>query len=338
MFLPFLRALRHGYPSAHIAAVFSSNGGADEVLSTLAPGVVDEVIRLNTKGKGGLRRLWSGIRLGLRGWDMVVFRFNGFTRETISAAFVGRARYRVGHTSSPDWHNRWESILNIPVVMLHGAHEVERYQQMAETLQLPIVETLPSIEIPAEAAQALEAKLSFSVLERERPWVALAPGSSPAQAWKRWPEELWVQLTAALARRGIRAVFTGSRAESTMIDSIIERADAGAMALNTAGRLSLAESAALVDRAPAVVCCDSALIHLAAALGTPIIGIFGPTDDKRTGPLGEDHLVLRSPDCKGGCYSLRDPNGHLACDTDRCMRGVTVERVVAAIMERVATG
>jgi len=264
---------------------------------------------------------------------MVVIRFNGFRREIISAALVGRSRYRVGHASSPDWRSHWDSLLNIPVVMRSGAHEVERYLQIAESLELRIVEREPSIVVPPAAARSAESKLPWLAASGP-PWVVLAPGTSAGQAWKRWPEDSWAALTVALAGKGVGAVFVGSADEAAMIESILAAAGVGSMATSVAGHLTLAESVALVGRALAVVCCDSAIMHVGAALGVPIVGIFGPTDERRTGPKGRSHIILRSAGCRGGCYSLLDPQGHLGCDTAMCMRGVTVDTVVAAVCER----
>ena len=336
MFLPFLRTLRFGYPEAKIVAVFSDRNGADEVLTTLSPGVVDKVVHLDLKNTGGLGRMWSGVRLGVRGWDMAVFRFNGFKREVMTAAVVGRARWRVGHAASPDWHNRWTSFLNVPVVMRPGDHEVDRYLQLAAALGLPPVERQPHLHLPADALRAVNNKIPALAI-RESTSVVMSPGSSAAQSWKRWPADLWTNLACRVSALGILCIFMGSKEESGLIQEIIDAANIGARALNTAGQLSLLESAALARECSTVVCCDTAIMHIAAAVGTPVVGIFGPTDDQRTGPFGQGHVLLRSPECKGGCFTLQNPDGYKKCDVEKCMRGVSVDMVLSAILGRIGS-
>src|SRR5262245_7346350 len=83
LFTPLLRALREGYPQAHLAAVFWDRNGAEELLA--ASPYVDEVVLLETRSLPRYRRILAGIRLGWRGWDMVVIRFGGLQPEMVSA-------------------------------------------------------------------------------------------------------------------------------------------------------------------------------------------------------------------------------------------------------------
>jgi len=71
--------------------------------------------------------------------------------------------------------------------------------------------------------------------------------------------------------------------------------------VNVAGRLSLLEYAELVRRADVVLTGDSFPMHLACAQSTPVVALFGPTDEQRVGPVGDKALVLRAPGCRK-CY------------------------------------
>ncbi|MGK2963953.1 MAG: glycosyltransferase family 9 protein [Gemmatimonadaceae bacterium] len=175
----------------------------------------------------------------------------------------------------------------------------------------------PSAHDNTEADDLLRAGLADSI----RPYVVLAPGS--AWATKRWPfyPELAVKIAAQFD-----VVVVGGKAEIEMGEKIVAQLPDG-RAVNAAGRMGILGSAALIGRAAALVSNDSAPQHLASAVGTPTISIFGPTvPDFGFGPLapqsvvaGHEDLACRPCDRHG---PQRCPLGHW-----RCMREVTSEAV-----------
>jgi len=161
----------------------------------------------------------------------------------------------------------------------------------------------------------------------EGPFVALAPGS----AWgtKRWP--YYVELARRLAD-DFRIAIIGSNADLEMADQITTVLPPGAV-INGVGTLPLLASAELIGRAQAIVTNDSAPQHLASAMGTPTLTIFGPTvPEFGFGPLaerstvaGNNHLTCRPCDRHG---PQRCPLGHW-----RCMRELTPDYVSSLLME-----
>jgi len=161
----------------------------------------------------------------------------------------------------------------------------------------------------------------------EEPFVALAPGS----AWgtKRWP--YYVELAKRLAD-DFRIAIIGSKADSEVASQIIDALRPGAV-INGVGTLPLLASAELIGRAQAIVTNDSAPQHLASAMGTPTLTIFGPTvPEFGFGPLaerntvaGNSNLSCRPCDRHG---PQRCPLGHW-----RCMRELTPEYVSSLLME-----
>ena len=294
------------------------------------PGLVDEIVHLDVNKKGKLARIRQAWSLGRRGWDMAIFRFNGFQADVILAAILGRMPMRVGHGTSPDWVNRMEAILNRKVVMAPRSHEVDRYLAIAQALGLPQGNRLPVINLPAAAQTKADAALEAHDLGR-RDFVVLVPGTSPAQGWKRWPDARWGELLKLLQQEGLSAVFLGSKAEADLIKGIMRLAPENQAVTAFAGELSLMESVAICRRARAVIAADTALMHLAGAVGTPVIGLFGPTDDARTGPLAVNQVLLRASFCKGSCFHLMNPESKFDCDVRRCMEGIEAGRVVESI-------
>ncbi|MGI9045092.1 MAG: glycosyltransferase family 9 protein [Gemmatimonadaceae bacterium] len=175
----------------------------------------------------------------------------------------------------------------------------------------------PSARDTAAADDLLRDGLSDSSL----PFIALAPGS--AWATKRWP--YYPELAAKIAAE-FNVVVVGGRAESEIGETIVAGIPAG-RGMNAAGRMGILGSAAILGKAAALVSNDSAPQHLASAVGTPTVSVFGPTVPAfGFGPLGpasvvagNDDLACRPCDRHG---PHRCPLGHW-----RCMREVTSEAV-----------
>jgi heptosyltransferase-2 len=142
-------------------------------------------------------------------------------------------------------------------------------------------------------------------------------------------------LVAALARRlgrrpGVRLLLFGSTVEAPLAESIAR--EAGPAALSFAGATTLPQLAALIAACRAFVTNDTGPMHVAAALGVPVVAIFGSTDPVATGPYGPGHRVVRVPVPCSPCLLRR-------CPIDfRCMARVEPERVVEAIDAALSAG
>jgi ADP-heptose:LPS heptosyltransferase len=150
----------------------------------------------------------------------------------------------------------------------------------------------------------------------------------PTARWetKLWEGERWRSLAAALTAAGIGTVFTGSATDTPTIAGIC--AGLGPRSRSLAGRLSLKHLAAVLARADLVVTVDSGPMHVAAAVGTRVLALFGPTDPARTGPLGAGRVLRRSLPC-APCLRRHCQ----IADTRRCMRELGVDEVLATAAE-----
>jgi heptosyltransferase-2 len=161
--------------------------------------------------------------------------------------------------------------------------------------------------------------------DADAPFVVLAPGS----AWgtKRWP--YYIDLAKRLAP-DFRIAIVGSKADTEVAAKITAAVGADGV-INTAGSLSLLASAELIGRAQAIVTNDSAPQHLASAMGTPTLTIFGPTvPEFGFGPLAERRAVAGHEylECRP-CHRHgpeRCPLGHW-----RCMRELTTEHITSLL-------
>jgi heptosyltransferase-2 len=160
------------------------------------------------------------------------------------------------------------------------------------------------------------------------PVVAIAPGAT--WATKRWAPERFAATADALAARGASIVLAGGQGDREAFDAF--RAAVKAPVAADLSSLSVEGLAAAIERVDLLVSCDSGPVHLASALGTPVIAVFGPTSPVRWGPLGSRARVVRTgPPCSP-CSNHGDPacpnqNGH------RCMGDLVPAAVIAAARE-----
>jgi heptosyltransferase-2 len=178
----------------------------------------------------------------------------------------------------------------------------------------------------AERAHALLAQ--FGVGDDER-LIGLAPGAAYGQA-KQWPPDRMAEVASRLVRaRHARIVIVGAshdRDAARAIESWLRAhaPDVVDRVINLAGRTSLGALVGVAARLSAFVSNDSGAMHLVAALGKPVVAIFGPTDERATHPLGS-HRVISVPVFCRPCL-LRD------CPIDhRCMKRVSADAVLAAV-------
>ncbi len=164
--------------------------------------------------------------------------------------------------------------------------------------------------------------------EIEPPLVIMHPGAR----WptKLWPTAHWARLAEWLAReKGFQVVITGSPGDRKSAQEIVDQTDLPLS--NLAGCTSLSELAALLQKAHLAVTTDTGPMHLAAALGTPVAALFGPTAPWRTGPFGEGHEVVRlALDCSP-CFRRQ-------CPEPRCLMDLPVSAAQAAVEKILLNG
>jgi ADP-heptose:LPS heptosyltransferase len=164
--------------------------------------------------------------------------------------------------------------------------------------------------------------------------VVIHPGS--ASVTRRWPGERFAAVAASLARRGIPVVVTGGSAEASMCRRLASRAGLGSAA-DLSGRLTLPNLVTLLRRSRLLICGDTGVAHLATALRTPSVLLFGLTEPAQWGPLVDPHLhrVLwhgpsDQPDRQGGSG---DPGGTLP---DPTLLEITVREATDAVLSQLA--
>jgi lipopolysaccharide heptosyltransferase II len=202
-------------------------------------------------------------------------------------------------------------------------HAVERYLLVARELALEIRSRAEfNVHIPPEAHRFAEEFLAAANAQR-RPVVVLLPSSR--WATKRWPADCFAALADRVtAELDGAALFLGGAGDAPLVERIRGMMMMKGKSLSLAGGTSIKQSAALLSRAAAVVANDSGPMHLAAALGAPVVALYGPTSPARTGPYGGNVRVFKSTRECAPCF---DPE----CDDPKCMRDISVDEVFDAV-------
>jgi heptosyltransferase-2 len=191
-------------------------------------------------------------------------------------------------------------------------------QPRGEALKLP----LPALRLRVDET-ARRALLDRLGLDRSRPAAALCPGAEYGPS-KRWPARHFAELAQGLAARGCQVWLIGSQKDRE-IAAEIERS-AGGVCRNLCGDTTLAEAIDLLASAALVVSNDSGLMHVAAALGRPMIALYGSTSPDFTPPLSSTAKILKLDLPCSPCFERVCPLGH-----HNCMEQLAPDRVLAAV-------
>ena len=205
-------------------------------------------------------------------------------------------------------------------------HALERYLDILEPLGV-LRPARPEFGINPSPEHLAQARELLGAWGRDRPLVVL----HPVAQWdsKLWPLGHWIDLARRLRGQGLDLVLSGARADQAVTGAIAQGAGGGV--LDLAGRTGLKELSAVLSLARLAICTDTGVMHLAAALGTPVVALFGPTSPGRTGPWGGGHAVLRLGLSCSPCFKRH-------CPEPRCLAGLPPENVAQAVAERLARG
>jgi heptosyltransferase II len=301
-----------------LAALAAVHGPVDVVTTPAAAGLLEThpavgtVFRYDKRGaERGLRGVWRLSRqLRTRGYLRAYLPHRSW-RSAALARLAGIGE-RVGFADSPAAATYTRRVVRPP-----DGHEVERLLALAGA-----VDEAPPVHVALTAEDVAEADRWLRARGVESGFVAIAPGS----IWgtKRWPG--YAELVESLDRP---AVIVGGRDDARLAEDVMTLSPGRAH--SAAGELGLRASAALLARAAVLVTNDSAPLHLATAVGTPIVAVFGPTvPGFGFGPRGLRDRVIEHPSL--GCRPC-SAHGPQVCPLGhhRCMRELSVETVAAAV-------
>lgn len=162
-------------------------------------------------------------------------------------------------------------------------------------------------------------------IKSEKPILALHAGSAPGFTWKRWPQERFQEVARHFIGKDWQILLVGGPEEAQDNSAMANKIGAGATAIQS----SLLTTAGVLQLSSVVLANDSGLMHIAAAVGAKTFGIFGPTNEKLTGPRGLQSYVIRAPDTSP-VYNTEN-NKIFSDDSHPTMLAVTTAQVIAVI-------
>jgi heptosyltransferase-2 len=330
MALPALADLRRHFPHDRMLVAARPSVAS---LFELVPGVDGVVLLCSSRGLRGMTRAIRADARSIRdAGASVAVLFPNSMHVALTAALAGvPERWGYNRDMRRLLLTRGVGRANRP------AHHVDAYRHLVEQLGVANGPRGPALNLPDSHVDEAQAWLAGLGWDTSRPLVGLAPGAAYGGA-KRWSPDRVAHVAAALVQdHGATCVVVGSAADAETAARVVDGAAAiageavRAHVIDLAGRTTLARLAGVLSACRAFVSNDSGAMHLAAALGTPLVALFGPTNEKATGPVarpGSKAAVLVGP---AWCR----PCGFRECPLDhRCMRNIAADRVLQAVSEQ----
>jgi lipopolysaccharide heptosyltransferase II len=330
MTTPAIRALKQSAPDRRVTLLTSTPGSR---VASLVP-EIDAVLRYDppwmkaTPWRRGETDLEMIGELGALGFDAAVI-FTVFSQNPLPAAlccYLAGIPLRLAHCRENPYQLLTDWVAE-PEPERFIRHEVRRQLDLVAAVGASTSDERLSLAVSPQATAEALSLLAECGLRLDAPWLVIHPGATAAS--RRWPPESFAAAARELAvEHGFQLVFTGSDSERALVQAICNQI--GAPTLSLAGQLSLAALAALVALAPLVISNNSGPVHIAAAVGTPIVDLYALTNPQHT-PWQVPHRVLSHDVPCRWCFRSICPEGH-----HDCLRQVEPRQVVAAVLELLA--
>lgn len=307
---PTLCAIKAAYPEARLTMLVTA--GTEDLLRNHPD--VDRIMAVEKDSFAAQWRLISELRR-LR-CDSVIDLTDGDRSAWLSR--LSRAPIRVGFNDEQRWRGRLYS----HVVRSTARHRIDRDLEALVPLGIAASDRTPRLFLTPDDERQAEQLLDRLGLNPMAPVAVIQPG---ARYWfKAWPAERFAALADRLAVTfGYRVVIGGSEHDRQVAGQVASLATSKPVVL--AGQVPLRTFAAIVKKAALFVGNDSGAMHIAAAVGTPVVALFGPSNPAEWGPRGSRvEVIYKDVDCRV-CF-------HPTCERgeQNCMRLISVEEVSAA--------
>ena len=309
---PFIRAVRQAHPSSYIACllhprckeVLEGNPRINEIIVYDEEGIHRSLI-------GKLMLIWT---LRKKGFDTAFILHRSFTKAMI--AYFSGARKRIGYATK----NRGIFLTDAAEEPAEPPHKVEYFLNIAGAAGIAAEDRTYEFFIGENDREYARKFLNDSGIGDGGAFAAINPGGN----WgpKRWPAENFAHLSDRLVSDyGLKVIITGAQKDIALAEDI--KAAMKNVPIIACGKTTLKQAGAIFERARLVVANDTGPMHMACAIGAPVIGLFGPTSPKLTGPSGKGRykVIHKTEGCEAPCYDLD-------CADYKCMNAITVEDVV----------
>ncbi|MDP8208519.1 MAG: lipopolysaccharide heptosyltransferase II [Candidatus Electryonea clarkiae] len=316
--LPLFHAIKRLWPQARVAALVED--GASGLLR--GQGIVDKVITYSKRDNNSISKDMKRIVKDIRSLkcDLALIPHRSFRSGLI--AYSAGIPLRVGFSKTPGMIFYTHRIYRNP-----KQHEFARNLELLKFASADIACKPVSLVIPNSVKRKTESYISTQIPAFKK-FVVIAPGS--VWATKRWPRQYWIDLLKMFSEDGIRTLIIGGSGDYTLAQDISK--EAGDMVFSFAGKLSILESSEVINRAGMLISGDTAPVHLANTVQTPVLSIFGPTvPGYGFAPFNKDDMVIgMDMECRPcAIHGSRDcPLGH-----HKCMKDLQAKEVYEAALK-----
>jgi len=324
--LPALNAVRSHYPKAHItwlveedaAPLVEGHEALDRILVSRRKRWL-KALRSSSL-PGTIREIYGFIK-ALRDtrYDMIL-DFQALLKSGILIA-LARGDRKIGFGKGLEHMEHSYFFLNERILAVDmEIHALSRGMMLLDALGISPNEVEYRLPVSDHDRKKVDKLITRYGLADIEPLIAI----NPVAKWetKLWPNEKFAQLAEELMDTfHAKIVFTGAAGDRQTIQNIVSAMNS--RVVNLAGDTTLNMLAALYEKMDLVISTDTGPMHMAAAVGTPVVALFGPTAPWRTGPYGSAHQTIRAGlDCSP-CFKRK-------CETKECMTSISVEQVLAA--------
>lgn len=298
--------IKRQYPQSHITVICSNNNLS---MVKLIRSVDDIFIFEMNKPL----RSFSALRY-LDRFDLLL-DFGPWARINAVISWTVHADYKVGFKRT---HMHRHYIYDQWVEHLDSVHEIDNYRNILRGAGIQPIGLLPAFELE-----------KHDVMENT-PYVVfhLYPGGS-MENQRKWLESSWVELGKRLYQmHHVRILFSGANVDAKRAEYTAGLLQQGGVpAENIAGKYSLSDMITILAKARLVVSVNTGIMHLAAAVGVPLVALHGATSELRWGPLSDKAVVVQSGEPCHPCISLGFESN---CDNPVCMEHISVGMVLDA--------
>ena len=317
---PTVRAIKAAQPDVRVTMMV--NRGTEDVLSGNPD--VDEILVLDKGSLEAQGRLIAGLRR--RRFDTVIDLTDGDRSAFLS--WVSGAPVRIGFNDEHRWRGKWYTHV---VQSLSGIqHRIDRDLDALKPMSIQAGLKDLVLRVTPEEVDSADQLLDQLGVQRSQSMVILQPG---ARYWfKAWPPERYAELADRLTSQyGCHVLIGGSSADLDLAQQIRQMAKSRPTIM--AGRTTIKQFAAIAKRSVLFVGSDSGAMHIAAAVGTSVVALFGPSNPREWGPRGGPAEILyKEIDCRI-CFHPTCTRGE-----ENCMRRISVEEVIAAAQKLLFAG
>ncbi len=324
--VPFLRNLRHAFPSAHIDLMLEPFSGqvieGCPYVDRIIPFEIKTIHRYsNQSNQGkltGYMQYWRKIKEESYDTAFVL------KRSLSSALLVWAAGIprRIGFATEGR-----RLFLTDPVTYRQNQHEVNSFLDCLRTLDIPVL--TQNLELWPSPEGDAKMRSFFS----EKGWkpsdlkiIIHAAASLPA---KRWPLERFSAVMSVLHKKyQARFIYTGAAEDASLYREIEKQGPF--KSLHLCGVTSLRDNLSFYRASNLFFGVDSGPLHMAAAVGVPVVALFGPTDERKWGPWGEGHTIITK---RLSCYPCKPHK----CGNNECMQKISVDEVIDVLQQKVVS-